>query len=102
MYLVYVYETVALSSDTLKRALDPITDGCEPPSGCRELNSEPLEEQPVPLTTEPSLHPKLGSFALLSKLLKLSMHSFLNIDSWPPPQNADSGQGKMIFILEYP
>jgi hypothetical protein len=27
-----------------KRALDPITDGCEPPCGCWDLNSGPLEE----------------------------------------------------------
>jgi hypothetical protein len=26
---------------------DPITDGCEPPCGCWELNSGPLEEQSV-------------------------------------------------------
>jgi hypothetical protein len=39
-----------------KRASDPITDGCEPPCGCWDLNSEPLEEQPVLLTAEPSLH----------------------------------------------
>ena len=25
--------------------LDPITDGCEPPCGCWDLNSGPLEEQ---------------------------------------------------------
>jgi hypothetical protein len=37
-----------------KRASDPITEGCEPPCGCWELNSGPLEEQ---LTTEPSLQP---------------------------------------------
>jgi hypothetical protein len=30
-----------------KRALDPITDGCEPPCGFWELNSGPLEEQSV-------------------------------------------------------
>jgi hypothetical protein len=35
--------------------MDPITDGCEPSSGCQELNSEPLEEQLVLLSTEPSL-----------------------------------------------
>jgi len=40
-----------------KRASDPITDGCEPPCGCWELNSGPLEEQSVLLTTEPSLQP---------------------------------------------
>ena len=33
----------------------PIADGCEPPCGCWELNSGPLEEQSVLLTTEPSL-----------------------------------------------
>jgi hypothetical protein len=38
-------------------ASDPITDGCEPPCGCWDLNSEPLEEQLVFLTTEPSLQP---------------------------------------------
>ena len=38
-----------------KRASDPITDGCEPPRGCWELNSGPLEEQSVLLTAEPSL-----------------------------------------------
>ena len=44
--------TLLLSSDAPKETLDPITDGCEPPCGCWELNSEPLE---VALTTEPSL-----------------------------------------------
>ena len=42
----------------LKRAPDLITGGCEPPCGCRELNSGPLEEQAMLLTTEPSLQPK--------------------------------------------
>jgi cbb3-type cytochrome oxidase subunit 3 len=40
-----------------KRASDHIADGCAPPCGCWELNSGPLEEQPVLLTTEPSLQP---------------------------------------------
>jgi len=38
-----------------KRAPDLITDGCEPPCGRWDLNSGPLEEQSVLLTTEPSL-----------------------------------------------
>jgi hypothetical protein len=38
-----------------KRASDPITDGCEPPCGCWELNSGTLKDQSVFLTTEPSL-----------------------------------------------
>ena len=48
-----------------KRAPDLITDGCEPPCGCRELNSGPLEEQAVLLTTEPSLEPH-GSLFLIT------------------------------------
>ena len=37
-----------------KNAPDLITDGCGPPHGW-ESNSGPLEEQPVLLTSEPSL-----------------------------------------------
>jgi hypothetical protein len=33
---------------------DLVTDGCEPPCGCWDLNSGPLEEQSMFLTTEPS------------------------------------------------
>ncbi|XP_075811678.1 all-trans retinoic acid-induced differentiation factor isoform X1 [Microtus pennsylvanicus] len=42
-----------------KRAPDLITDGCEPPCGCWELNSGPLEEKPVLLTAESFLQPKV-------------------------------------------
>jgi hypothetical protein len=42
-----------------KRASDRITDGCEPPHGYWELNSRPLQEQSMLLTTEPPLSPKL-------------------------------------------
>ena len=45
-----------------KRASDLITDACEPPYGCWELNSGPLEEQAMLLTTEPSLQPPGNSF----------------------------------------
>ena len=55
---IYMMSTLKLPSDThQKRASDPITDGCELPSGCWELNSGPPEEQSVFLTTEPSLQP---------------------------------------------
>jgi hypothetical protein len=55
--------TLYLSSDThQKKASDPITDGCEPPCGCWELNSGTLEEQSVLLPTEPSLQPKSKVF----------------------------------------
>ena len=41
-----------------KRTSDLITDGCEPPYGCWDLNSGPSKEQSVLLTAEPSLqHP---------------------------------------------
>jgi hypothetical protein len=42
-----------------KRASDLITDGCEPPCGCWDLNLGPLEEQSVLLTPEPYLQPIL-------------------------------------------
>ena len=51
----------ALSACTpahLKRASDHIIDGREPPCGCWELNSVLLENQPVLLTTKPSLQPQ--------------------------------------------
>jgi hypothetical protein len=49
-----------------KSVLDPITDSCEPPCGCWELNSGPLEEQSVLLTSELSLQTlPLGSIILL-------------------------------------
>ena len=34
-----------------------VTDGCDPPCGCWELNPDPLEEQPVLLTAELFLSP---------------------------------------------
>lgn len=43
-----------------KRALNPLQPElltiCEPPCRCWGLNPVPLEEQPLPLTTEPSLY----------------------------------------------
>jgi hypothetical protein len=39
----------------VRKCYVPITDGCEPPCGCWELNSGPLEEQSVFLATESSL-----------------------------------------------
>jgi hypothetical protein len=36
---------------------DLVTDSCEPPCGCWDLNSGLSEEQSVLLTTEPSLQP---------------------------------------------
>jgi hypothetical protein len=36
-----------------------VTDGCEPPGGCWDLNSGPLEEQSALLIAEPSHQPNL-------------------------------------------
>ena len=46
-YLLYVSALSACTSACHKKAPDSITDGCEPPWGCLELNSGPLEEQTV-------------------------------------------------------
>jgi hypothetical protein len=40
-----------------KKTSYPITDGCELPCGCWELNWGPLESHSALLTTEPSLQP---------------------------------------------
>ena len=54
IYLFYVSEnTVAVFRHT--RRGHPITDGYEPPCGCWKLNSRPLEEKTVLLTSEPFL-----------------------------------------------
>ena len=59
LFIYYVYSIFSILSACMpagqKRAPDCITDGCEPPCGCRELNSGPLEEQAVLLTAEPPL-----------------------------------------------
>lgn len=51
--------------------LDPLelelTDGCEPPHGCWELNSGPLQEQQVLLTAGPSLQLPFLSLILCSE-----------------------------------
>jgi hypothetical protein len=64
IYLLYNEYTVFRHQ---KRALDPITDGYEPPCGCWKLNSGPLEEQSVLLTAELSLQ---------------TLMSFLDLDLW--------------------
>jgi hypothetical protein len=63
-----------------KRASDLITNGCEPPCDYWDLNSGPLEEQLVLLTTEPSLQPpplfsflETGSYYISLAVLELTM-----------------------------
>jgi hypothetical protein len=57
-----------------KRVPNLLIDGYEPPCGCWELNSGPLDEQPVILTSEPSLHP---STAFLKDDLYIHVHALL-------------------------
>jgi hypothetical protein len=52
---MYMSALFACTPGCQKRASDPITDDCEPPHGFWILNSGPLEEQAVLLTSEPSL-----------------------------------------------
>jgi hypothetical protein len=59
IYFMHISTPPLLSSTHQKSPSDPITNGCEPPCGCWELNSGPQEEQLVLLTTEPSLQPKV-------------------------------------------
>ena len=59
-FIYYVYNILpACMPAGQKRAPDLIIDGCEPPCGCWEMNSWPLEEQPVLLTAEPSHQPQI-------------------------------------------
>jgi len=55
--IIYKY-TVAVFRHSRRGYQMPTTDGCEPPRGCWDLNSEPQEEQSVLLATEPSLQPQ--------------------------------------------
>jgi hypothetical protein len=56
-----------------KRASDPITDGCEPPCSCWELNSGPLEEQSVLLITESSLQPRTPPLKRVQPTLRIGI-----------------------------
>jgi hypothetical protein len=59
----YVYSLLpAHLPPSQKRRPNVIIDVYKPPCGCWELNSEPLEEQSLLLTSEPSLQPPRSSF----------------------------------------
>ena len=78
-----------------KRALDPITDGCEPLCGCWELNSEPLEEQSVLLTTEPFYSPQNLFVCLFVCLFVYSCHQRYNDNV--SPTNIDRNKPWQYF-----
>ena len=64
-----------------KRAPELITDGCEPPCGCWDLNSGPLEEQSLLLTSKPSLQPNPFSFLIFYYCPEIRSHPWKN-RSW--------------------
>ena len=57
IYLLCIQSSVCMYTYSQMMVQDLITDGCDPPCSCWTLNSGPLEEQPVLLTSEPSLQP---------------------------------------------
>jgi hypothetical protein len=56
--------SVCLSEGSISPGI-VVNDSCEPPFGCWELNLDSLEEQPVPLTTKTSLHPRKDTLVKL-------------------------------------
>jgi hypothetical protein len=61
LFIICKYTVVCLQT-LQKRASDFVMDDCEPPCGCWDLNSGPLEEQSALLTTEPAHQPELFFF----------------------------------------
>jgi hypothetical protein len=59
IYFMCMSTPAASTSACQKRASDPNVGGYEPPCGCWELNSGPLEEQSMLLPAEPSLQPTI-------------------------------------------
>jgi hypothetical protein len=57
--VIHKYTVADFRCTYQKRSLELITGGCEPPYGCWDLNSGPLEEQSVLLPAEPSRQPQL-------------------------------------------
>jgi hypothetical protein len=53
LFIICVY-TVAVFRHSRREHQIFVTDGCEPPCGCWDLDLGPLEEQSVLLTAEPS------------------------------------------------
>ena len=69
LFILYMWVLCFCLQAQQERTLDPITESCEPLCGCWELNSDPLEEQSVLLTTEPSISPALANYTWLDSKL---------------------------------
>ena len=86
-----------------------ITDGCEPPCSCWELNSGPLEEQSVLLTAEPSHQPSISSFLKNKKCLSkpdTKIHPSIHIPpTHPHPRRtftSSTGTGGFLLVGQNP
>jgi hypothetical protein len=74
-----------------------VTESCELPRGCWELYQDPLGEQPVPLTSEPSLWPQ--DFPLKNLLFENFIHVYF--DHLLPHFLISSPPSRTLF-LTYP
>ena len=55
LFIMFVFCLHVCLHEVVRYPETGVTDSCELPCGYWELNLGPLKEQPVPLTTEPSL-----------------------------------------------
>ena len=75
-----------------KKAPDFITDGSEPPCGYWKLNSGPLEEQAVLLTSEPSLQPPTYIF-------KAASSCYVDLSYYRPGQSPGRNPEVMLLLV---
>ena len=86
-----MYAIFCLCACVHARKEDPIAECCEPPCGCWELNSGPLEEQAMLLTAEPSLQPPI----LI--LYTLEWNTFIKIS----PQHIGQNKKLGVFFWDF-
>ena len=73
-----MYECFAVYTSTCqKRTSDLCIYGYEPTCGCWELNSRPLEDQPVLFITEPSLNPNKHFITIQTSFKKTDVFQLL-------------------------
>jgi hypothetical protein len=72
-FKIYLFIICKYTVAVQKRESDLVTDGCEPPCGCWDLNSGPSEEQSVLLPTEPSHQPPPTKLLTKKKVMSLSI-----------------------------
>ena len=73
-----------------------VVHGCEASCGCQELNLDPLQENQVLLTTEPSLQPLLA-FIFKILFIYLCLFMCIHVCLWRSEDN--SGESLVSCIL---